>query len=73
MIVLFFQCMVALFSLVRRRGERIERGVASFTMVMFSLATIQTTLSLDILSISYIDNRAFPGIKGLIVPGPPGY
>ena len=73
MIAPFFQCMVALFIPVHRRGERIKWGVASFTMVMFSLVTIQITLSLDILSISYIDNRSFPGIKGLVAPGPLGY
>ena len=40
---------------------------------MFSLATVQTALNLDIESISYIDNRAFSGIEGLIIPGPVGY
>ena len=39
---------------------------------MFSLATVQTALSLDIQSISYIDNRAFSG-EGVIEPGPLGY
>ena len=42
---------------------------------MFSVATVQTAMSLDILSISYIDNREFPGIDGVIStdPGPWGY
>ena len=30
-------------------------------------------MNLDILSISYIDNREFPGVEGEIQPGPYGY
>ena len=72
-IVLFFQCMVALFNLIHRRGERIRRGLISYIAVMFSLATVQIALSLEIQSISYTDNRTFSGIKDLIPPGPLGY
>ena len=67
--------MVALFNPVHRRpGEYIKWGLVSYTAAMFSLATVQTALSLDIQSISYIDNREFPGVEDLqIPPGPFGY
>ena len=73
MIVLFFQCIAALFDPVHRRGERIKWWLVSYTTVMFSLATVQIILGLDAQSISYIDNRIFSGIKDLIPPGPLGY
>ena len=73
-IVVFFQCMAALFDPVHRRGERIKWGLVSYITIMFSLATVQTTLTLDIQSISYIDKREFPGVEDLqIPPGPFGY
>ena len=65
--------MAALFNPVYRRGERIKWGLVSYTLAMFSLVTVQTALNLDTQSISYIDNRAFSDIKGLIEPGPLGY
>ena len=64
--------MAALFDPIHRRGEGIKWGLVSYTVVMFSLATVQTALNLDIQSISYIDNRAFSG-EGVIEPGPLGY
>ena len=42
-------------------------------MVMFSLVTLGTALQLDVQSISYIDNRKFPGVEGVFPPGPIGY
>ena len=65
--------MAALFNPIYRRGEGIKWGLVSYTAVMFSLATVQTALNLDIQSISYIDNRAFSDIEDLIEPGPLGY
>jgi len=64
--VLFFKCMAALFNPVHRRGEAIKWGIIAYTVVMFSLATILTTMNLHLLSISFIDNREFPA-------GPYGY
>ena len=72
-VVLFFQCMAALFSSVHRKGEPIKWGLVSYTAVMFSLVTIGTAMQLDVQSISYIDNRDFPGIEGVLSPGPLGY
>jgi hypothetical protein len=39
---------------------------------MFLFATIYTAANLNIVFISYIDNRRFPGVNG-IPPGPLGY
>ena len=65
MIAVFFQCMAALFDPVHRRGERTKWGLVSYTMVMFSFVTVFTATNLDIQSISYIDNREFPGVEGV--------
>ena len=61
LVVLFFKCMTTLFNPVHRRGEGIKWGLVSYTVAMFSLATIYTATRLHILSICYIDDRAFPG------------
>ena len=71
--MLFFKCMVALSNPVHRKGERIKWGLISYTVVMFSITTIQTAVNLHVLSISYIDNRDFPGTKDVLSPGPYGY
>ena len=59
--VLFFKCMTALFDPVRRRAKGIKWGLVSYTVIMFSLATVYIAINLNLLSISYIDNRDFPG------------
>jgi len=73
LIVLFFKCMTSLLSPAHRRGERIKWGLVSYTVIMFSLATVLTGMDLNIQSISHIDNRNFPGVKGKFPPGPYGY
>ena len=72
-VVLFFKCMAALFNPVHREGEGAKWELVSCTMAMFSFVTVLTAADLEILSTSYIDNREFPGIEGVIPPGPPGY
>lgn len=42
------------------------------TAVMFSIVTVSTGMGLNVLSISHIDNRAFPG-NDQFPPGPIGY
>jgi len=42
-------------------------------VAMFSFVTVYVATSLDLQSISYIDNREFPGIDGIVPPGPLGY
>ena len=71
--ILFFQCMIALFSPVNRRREGIRWWFVSYTVLMFSLATVLTGTGLHTQSICYIDNREYPGVEGAIAPGPWGY
>ena len=71
--MLFFKCMIALFNPVYRRGQGVKWGLVAFTLVMFSVVTVHTATDLNLLSVSYIDNREFPGVKGVLSPGPPGY
>ena len=73
LVVLFFKCMAALLGRAYRKGEGIKWGLVSYTVVMFSLATLLTGMDVNILSIAHIDNRDFPGVKGKLPPGPYGY
>ena len=57
----------------RRRGERIKRGIVPYTALMFSIVTIFYALSVNIQSLSFIDNRGFPGVEGMPFVGPVGY
>lgn len=68
--VLFFQCMTALLN--RPKGG-IKWGLVAHTVAMFSFATINSAMTLDIQSISYIDNREFSGGDYVSLPGPFGY
>jgi len=73
LIVVFFQCMVALLNPVTRRGEGIKWGLVSHTAIMFWCATITTGVNQHLISNSFIDNREFPGFGGALPPGPVGY
>ena len=42
-------------------------------MVMFSVVTIGTAMQFDVRSVSYVDNREYPGVEGVIPSGPIGY
>ena len=57
--------MAALFNPIYRRGEPIKWGILSYTVVMFSLVTVETTMRLRGQSIAYIDNRESPSILGV--------
>lgn len=73
-VILFFKCMAALFNPVYRRGGPIKWGLVSYTVAMFSVVTIGTTMQLAIQSSSYIDNREYPGAGGVyLFPGSYGY
>jgi len=70
--VVFFQCMAALFSPANRKREGVKWGLVSYTVLMFSFVTVLGGTGLHVESVSYIDNRGFPGGEG-VPPGPPGY
>ena len=62
--MVFFRCMAGLFDPVHRRGERVKWGIVSYTAVMFFLTTVLIAVNFDINSVSFIDNRQFPGGPG---------
>lgn len=64
--------MNALLHPVDRTMGGIKWPLAVHTMAMFLFVTVDTALNLGILSISYIDNRKFPGSDRL-PPGPAAY
>ena len=71
--MLFFQCMAGLLNPARRRKEGIRWGLVSYTVATFSLATAYTAVNINGQSLSFIDNREFPGVEGVLPPGPLGY
>ena len=73
LVVLFFQCMGALLSSANRNREGVNWGLVSYTVVMFSCATVVNGWAQYFASISFIDNRNFPGVEGAAPPGPFGY
>ena len=64
--------MSALLDPMNRTRWGIKWSLVAHTLAMFSLATIYAGIGLDIESISFIDNREFPG-SNLFPPGPVGY
>jgi hypothetical protein len=72
-IILFFQCMGALLNPIDRTRGGIKWGILFHTAAMFSVLTLNAAISLDIYSISYIDNRDFTAANHKFPPGPYGY
>ena len=72
-VVLFFRCITKLFDPVHRGEERIKWGLVSYTVVMFLLVTVGNVMHPYLDSISYVDNRKFPGAKGVVGTGPLAY
>ena len=72
-IVMFFQCIAALSDTANRRREGTKWGLIIYTVLIFSFATIRTAMGLNFISISFIDNREFPGVGDQLPPGPIGY
>jgi len=70
---MFFQCMSGLLSPLYRKREGTKWGVICYTLALFSFVTVYTGMNLNIESISYIDNREFPGVKGMLPAGPLGF
>ena len=69
---LSFQCISTLLNPVNRAKGCVKWGLVSHTALMFSLSTAFVGMNLDVQSISYIDNRNWPG-GDEIAPGPVGY
>ena len=72
-IVLFFQCMGAFLNPINRTRGRTKLGLTAYTVIMFSLTTINIAMNLGIQSICYVDFRGFPGVPDWLGPGPAGY
>ena len=73
LIVLSFQCVAALLNPINHKREATKWGLISYTVGMFSCVTIVIATGQNITSLSFIDNRGFPGIEGVFPPGPLGY
>ena len=70
---MFFQCITALLDPANRRREGTKWGLIIYTVLMFSFVTISTGMDLNFISISFVDNREFPGFGNQLPPGPIGY
>ena len=67
--------MNALLDPVNRARGGIKWGLVAHTAATFTFATIYIALNLNVQSLSFIDNREFPGTGAddAIPPGPVGY
>lgn len=65
--------MSALFNPVNRMRAATKWGLAAHTTAMFLFASIAVTMAFHLQFISGIDNREFPGVDGVLPPGPFGY
>lgn len=72
-IALFFRCMGTLLNPVHQARRGTEWGLLIHTTAMFSFVTVSTAATLGLQSISFINNRRFPGADGVLPPGPVGY
>ena len=69
-VVLSLQCMGALLTDPKRGVRWI---LVAHTCAIFSLVTVYTAMSFNIQSVSYVDNREFPGVDDAAPPGPLGH
>ena len=72
-IVLFIRCIRVLLDPVNRTRGGIRWPYVAHATTMFLLVTIHTGMSLHLHSISFIDNRDFPGVDKSTLTGPIGY
>jgi hypothetical protein len=72
-IILFFQRMGSFLNPIDRTSGRIKCGLVVHTAAMFSVLTLNAAMSLDIYSISYVDDREFHGANHTFPPGPYGF
>ena len=71
-VALFFQCMATLLSPANPIRKGIRWALVTHTLALFLFVTIPFGITLDYLSIDYINNREFPG-NNEFPPGPIGY
>ena len=71
-IALFFQCMSALLDPINHARRDIKWSLVAHTILLFSCVTVFAGFQLLAPSISFIDNRGFPG-STVSLPGPIGY
>ena len=72
-VVLFFNCLSALFGPANRARSLIKWALVAHIGAMFTFQTISLATQLHIESISYIDNRALPDLDGSGFSGPIAY
>lgn len=72
-VVLFLQCMTALLNPINHTKGGVKWPLVIHTVAMFSFATVDTALNLDLQSICYVDNRNFAGVSNVLLPGPFAY
>lgn len=65
--------MGALLHPVNRTKGGVKWALVAHTAAMFSLATINAAMGLNLLSVSYIEGREFPRYYSGLPPGPLGY
>ena len=65
--------MIALLHPTNRANGGTRWELVAHTAATFTFVTIYTAMTLHIQSISYIDNREFPGTNDVLAPGPLGY
>jgi hypothetical protein len=65
--------MSALLGPIGSKWQGIKWSLVAYTVVMFAIVTLSTAVGLDLQSVSYVDNREFPGVDGELPPGPAGY
>ena len=69
---LFFHCMGVLLSPTNPIKKSVKWALVVHTMLMFSFLTIPVALDLNVASVTYIDDREFPGNEESS-PGPIGW
>jgi hypothetical protein len=52
---------------------RVKWTLVAHTSAVFSLVTVYTAISFNILSVSHVNNREFPGADAAAPPGPLGH
>ena len=72
-IVIFFRCITALFNPANRTREGTKWPLIIYTVLMFSLVTVRSAMTLNLMSVSFIDNREFHDVGDRLPPGPIGY